>query len=400
MEDNKCKAISRISVFLVITLIVIAVAIAAFYATQTLVTPSGPIKIGVIASLSGWQAAYGGSAKEGLELAISEVNEAGGVNGRIIQLVVYDDASDPKQSVALSHKLIQEDKVKAGFAATHTGAVLSITKIWQDAKIPLLTTHSSHPDVTATGDYNFRIQLHVSQSGSVGAGFLIQDLGARKIALLIADADFTRLDSLYFKDKVARLGGTMVFEKIYPPDTREFRSFLTAVKESGAQALYIDSFDADGAAIVIQSRELGLNLPIMGPNSLGTPVFLRTAGQAAEGVYLSTVFDPGVGTEVAKRFVSKYSEKYGRTPNPFAALGYDGGRILAEAIKLGGAEPAEIKAGLMKVKDLQGVTGLIKGYTPDRELLRPILVLTVKEGKFALHKVVDDPALVTPYRLG
>jgi len=369
-------------------------------ATPPPTLPPTSIKIGVIASLSGWAAAYGVSAKEGLELAIGEVNEAGGVNGRSLQLIVYDDASDAKQSIALSHKLIQEDKVKAALALTHTGAVLSITRIWQDAKIPLLTVYSSHPDVTATGDYNFRIIFHVSQSGSVGAGFVVQDLGARKIALLIADVDYTRQDSLYFKDKVAKLGGTIVYEKIYPLDTREFRAFLTAVKETGAEALYIDSYVSDGAAIVIQARELGLNLPIVGPISIHSPVFLRTAGQAAEGVYVTTLFDPSVGTEVVKKFISKYSEKYGRTPDVFAALGYDAGKILAESIRIGGAEPSEIREGLMKVSNLQGVTGFIKGYTPDRELLRPLNVLIVKGGEFVLHKVVDDPALITPYRLG
>ncbi|MCL4426373.1 MAG: ABC transporter substrate-binding protein, partial [Firmicutes bacterium] len=191
---------------------------------------SSEIKIGFFAPITGPAAADGESVKRAAELAVKEINDAGGINGKKIQLVAYDDRLDPKEAVNIANKLIGQDKVVAVVSGSYSGTTRAAAPIFQEAKIPMITAYAVHPDITKAGNYMFRQSFLGTVQGRAGAEAAVKLLGAKNISILAVDNDFGKTLSAGFKERAEKLGAKIVSADIFPSGEKEFNPLLTKIK--------------------------------------------------------------------------------------------------------------------------------------------------------------------------
>lgn len=353
------------------------------------------IKIGFFAPLTGFAAADGKSATVAARLAVKEINEAGGIGGRPVELVVYDDRADPKEAVAIATKLIELDKVTAAVSGSYSGATRAASPIFQKAGIPMIAAYAVHPEITRTGDFIFRASILGPIQGRGGA-HVAKRLGARTASLLIMDNDFGRTLAANFKEEATRLGIKVISEDAYPLGEKEFTPLLTKLKGLNPDLVYATAYYAEAAQIARQSRAIGLKSQILGQEGYDSPKFLELAGPAADGVIITTTLNRDDPRDIVKRFMANYKRDAGVEADMVGASAYDAVRVMAEAIRRGGTDPRAIRDTIYKLKNFEGVTGLIRGWNRIGEIVKPLQVQRVTGGRFTYFAELSDPALITP----
>jgi len=360
------------------------------------------IKIGFFAPITGPAAADGASAKHAVDLAVKEVNDAGGIKGKKVELIVYDDRLNPQEAVAIANKLIEKDQVVGVASGAYSGPTRVAAPIFQKAGMPMVAGYAVHPDVTwdpkqkKPNDYCFRNGFLGEIEGAAAAEYAVKNLKAKKMSLIFMDNDFGRAISAGFAEHAEKLGGTILTKQMYKfPGEKDFRPFLTRIKEGNPDLIFAAGYYNEAASIVRQSKELGITAAIMGEEGFDSPKFLEIAGAAAEGVIIATNLDRDDPRPLVQNFLKNYRQAYGEDADMVGASSYDAFMILVNAVKEAGTDPKAIQKALLATKDYNGLTGKISRFVQG-EVVKPVQIQVVKEGKFRRLGVVDNPDVITP----
>lgn len=342
-----------------------------------------PIKIGHYGAFTGKDAAFGIAARKGILIAQDEINAAGGVLGRPVEIVFGDNQSKVGESATIAKKFISRDKVVAVLGANLSTNSLEAGPLFQAAKVPMIAITSTNPRVTQIGDYIFRVCFIDPFQGEVLAKFAFNTLKVRRVALLTSVANPYSVGlSKVFRERFTALGGTIVAEQKHQEGDKDFRAQLTAIKAAGAEAILHSSNYTEGALICIQARSLGFTGPLFGGDSWEAPELIAIGGKAVEGVYYSTHASPESPAPEVQAFVKKFQQRWGEIPDSTAAQGYDAAILLFDALKRAGTtDSAKVRDALAATKDFPAVTGHIT-IDADRNPLKGAVILQVRDGRF------------------
>jgi branched-chain amino acid transport system substrate-binding protein len=346
-----------------------------------------PIKVGEFACLTGKDATFGQSQHKGIQLALEELNAAGGVLGRPFDLITEDNQSKPGESATVAKKLLSRDKVVAILGEVTSGRSLEVAPLAQSAKIP---TGATNAKVTQTGSYIFRVCFIDDFQGVVMAKFAKEDLKAAKVATL------TSVSSAYsvglakvFKETFVASGGTVVVEQKFNEGDKDFRAQLTAIKASGAEAVFVPGYYQEAALVARQARSLGLTMPLFGGDGWESEQLLKIGGESLNGTYYSTHFTPENKDAAVAEFVKKFKARWnGEIPDAYAALGYDALYVLADSIKRAGStEGPKLREAIAATKNFAGASG-VTTLDKDRNASKPATIIAIADGKLKFHKTV------------
>jgi branched-chain amino acid transport system substrate-binding protein len=357
------------------------------------------VKIGLLAPLTGFAAADGLSVLNSVQLAVERVNQDGGLLGRQVELVYYDDRADGKEAVALSRKLIQQDRVAGVVGGSYSTPSRAVAPIFEDEEIPFVAAYAVHPDVTTSGKYCFRNGFLGMVEGKSAGYVSVELLKAKKIALLTSDNDFGRTLAEGFKAYLGDQGkdAQIVFEQTYPFQEKDFKPYLSKVKEANPDILFASGYYFQTGPIVQQARELGLDIQILGEEGADSPKFLEIAGAAAEGFVIVTNLDRDDPRPVVQDFLKTFEQRYQIQPDMVGASAYDAFMIICDGIRRAGStDGPAIQQAIAATKDYNGLTGVLKGFTDIGEVVKEVQVQIVKDGRFRHFGVVQDMALITP----
>ncbi len=357
------------------------------------------VKIGLLAPLTGPAAADGASVKNSVQLALEKVNQGGGILGKKVELVVYDDRADAKEAVGLAQKLIQQDRVVGVVGGSYSTPTRAVAPIFQEERIPFIAAYAVHPDITTAGEYCFRNGFLGMVEGRAAAHVAVNKLKAKKIALLVSDNDFGRTLAAGFKEYLSKNAPAveLVYEQAYPFKEQDFKPYLAVVKEKNPDLLFASGYYFQTGPIVSQAREMGITATIFGEEGADSPKFLEIAGKAAEGFLIVTNLNRDDPRPEVQEYLKLYKERFGIEPDMVGASAYDAFMILCDAMRRAkSTEGAAVQKALAATKDFNGLTGLIQGFTAVGEVVKDVQVQIVKDGAFRFFDVVKDPAVITP----
>jgi branched-chain amino acid transport system substrate-binding protein len=348
---------------------------------------SGPIPIGEYASMTGDTATFGQSSHKGVEMAVEEINAAGGINGRQLELHLEDDNSKTAEAANAVQKLIDRDKVVAVIGEVASGSSLAAAPICQGRQVPMISPASTNPEVTQKGDYIFRVCFIDPFQGTVMAKFATNELKLKRVAVFKAqDRPYSTGLASNFVSAYQGLGGEIVANESYASSDTDFKAQLTSIKGKNPDAVYIPGYYNEVGTIARQARELGLTVPLLGGDGWDSPTLFQAAGTALEGCYFSNHYSPEDQSPAIQEFIQKFKAKYsGETPDAMAALGYDATKILGDAMKRAKSlSGPDLRDAIAATKEFSGVTGKIS-IDSDRNAQKPAVVLQIR-GK-AYHYV-------------
>lgn len=351
---------------------------------------SETIKVGEFASLTGKEAGFGQTSHHGIILAIEEINAAGGVLGKQLELIYQDNQTKAGESATAVKKLISRDRVVALLGEVSSTRSLEGGPIAQGAKVPMIAPAATNEKVTQIGDYIFRVCFIDPFQGKVMAKFATDDLKSKRVAILSSVSNAYSLGlARVFKETFTASGGQIVSEKNFSEGDKDFRAQLTAVKASGADAVFVPSYYTEAALIVRQARDLGITAPFFGGDGWEDPLLLQIGGEALNGCYYSTHFSAQNTDPVVQKFVEKYKARWkGEVPGAFSALGYDSVYVLVDAIKRAGStEGPKLRDALASTKDVPGVTG-ITTLDADRNASKPATIIKIENVRPQFHRTV------------
>jgi branched-chain amino acid transport system substrate-binding protein len=354
------------------------------------------IKIGFFAPMTGFAAADGVSARRGAEMAAADINEEGGINGKKVELVIYDDHCESKEAVAIAHKLIEKDRVVAVVSGSYSSPNRASSPIFQKASVPMLVSYATSPDITKAGDFVFRDSFVGIVEGKAGAEVAVKEMKAQRIAVLTMDNDRGRVLADAFSEHAKKLGSDIVLSDIYALGEKEFTPYLVNVKEKSPDLLYTSGYYSEAAMICKQADDLGLEAPIMGQQGFDSPMFLDLAGEAAEGVIITTNLNRDDPRPVVQNFITEYEEQYDTQADMVGASCYDAVQVMARAIETAGTDPEAIRDAIANTKQYEGLTGMIYGFNELGEVTKPVQVQIVKNGRFHYFAEVTDREVLKP----
>jgi len=357
-----------------------------------------PLKIGMHAMLTGPLAEVGKDAQFGAQVAVALLNESGGVRGRKVELVLYDDQAKPAEAITAVRRLIARDRVVAIVSGSISGTTKAVAPVAQEAKVPYIAAYAVHPEIAPAGKYVFANSLYGPVQGRAGARIVAVQLKAKRIAVLVVDNDFGRTLAKAFRPEAEALGATIVAEEVYPFGEKDFRAILTRIKGTNPAAIYTTGYPGDATQTLKQARELGIATQIVGTEALDHPeVLFPLAGDLAEGLIVTTALDRDDARPIVQQFLQRYQAAAGRPADMVGASTFDGVRVLAHAIAAAGTDPDAIAAALTGLTNFDGaVTGPLVRYTPGRQVIKPVYAQVVRAKAFRRYGVVSDPEVITP----
>jgi branched-chain amino acid transport system substrate-binding protein len=385
---SKENAMRKRSMFIVISLL----------AGLLLVTCSGEksntIKIGVIAELTGDMPAVGESCKKAAEMAVKEVNDAGGLEvgdkKYKVELFVEDNAGKAEQSASAAQKLITQQKVLAIVGPNATRYAIPAAEIAESSKVVLITPWSTNPKTTLDAktdkpkSFVFRACFIDPFQGRVVAKFALDNLKAKKAAVLYDVAsDYNKGIAEYFKTTFEQNGGQVVAFETYTTNDKDFSGQLTKIKKAGPDVIFLPNYYSEVPLQIQQAKRLGLTVPFLGSDSWGSVELLKLCGKECEGYYFSTHYAADAATPAATKFIQAFQTKYNGLPDDVAALTYDAFGLLWQAIKSAGSiDRQAVRDALAKVPKYDGVTGMMQFKEGSGDPVKGAVILQIKGGKF------------------
>ncbi|MFD3260394.1 ABC transporter substrate-binding protein [Paenibacillus lentus] len=345
---------------------------------------SDTIRIGLAAPISGTQAQYGQAFKNGAELAAAQINEAGGIDGKQVEIVVQDDKGDSNEAVNVANKFVSDKNILAVVGHFNSSATLATAPVYNKNKIVEISPSSSAPGVTDAGEYTFR----VITTDAFQADYLAdwsKELGYSKVALIYEQSDFC-LGLLDVYQKSAPDNNIeVVAAEAYNPGDKDFSTILTKIKDKQPEAIFIGGFYNEAALISQQAKKLNLSVDFIGVDSLYSEALLELGGESVEGFKLIGFFYPDGDNEEAAKFAADYEAAYSSKPDTYAAYSYVAASVVIKAIKEKGADRESIKTYLETLKDYKGATGVLS-FDENGDVETIPSKLTIQGGKFELFK--------------
>ena len=350
------------------------------------------IKVGEFASLTGKDATFGISSHEGTLMAIEEINAAGGVLGKKLELLTEDTQCKAGESATVVNKLVSRDNVIAILGEVASSRSLEAAPICQQNKIPMISPSSTNPDVTKTGDYIFRVCFIDPFQGTVMANFATKTLKAKRIAVFTdVKSDYSKGLAKFFKEQFKANGGEIVVELDFNGGDKDFKAQLTSIKAANPDGVFVPGYYTEAALICVQAKQLGLTVPLFGGDGWESEKLFEIGGDAIEGNYLSTHYSPAAaGSDLSRKFVSDYKARWnGKTPDALAACGYDSALVLADAIKRAGSTDGQkVRDAIAATKDFPAVTSKIT-INENRDATKAAVILQIKGGKYQYLETVE-----------
>ncbi|MFZ4712190.1 MAG: ABC transporter substrate-binding protein [Bacteriovoracaceae bacterium] len=348
------------------------------------------ILIGNYGSLTGSEATFGLSTRDGIQLAIDEANTAGGVNGKKLELKVYDNQGKPEEARLSVEKLINVDKAVAILGEVASTRSLAAAPVAQQNKVPMISPSSTNPDVTKKGDYIFRTCFIDPFQGEVMAKFVFNSLKLKKGAILRdSKSDYSMGLADYFQKTLVSLGGEVVADEKYASGDSDFKAQLTSLKQKNVEFIFIPGYYTEVGLIARQARDLGLNQPLLGGDGWDSPKLAEIGGAAMENGYFSNHYTAEDTRPEVVEFIKNYKAKYNVVPDGLAAAGYDSAKVLIEALKKSSSlNGDDLRKAIAATKDHKGVTGLIT-LNEYRDAVKSAVVLKVVGNTFKFVESVN-----------
>ena len=335
---------------------------------------TSPIKLGYVGPLTGEAASLGNDGLAAAKIAVDEVNKAGGVNGRMLELVAEDGQCNPKVATNAGNKLINVDKVPAIVGGLCSGETMAIAPMAEQNKVIMVSTCSSAPTVTAAGDYIFRTYPSDAFQGKYAADYVYTTMGKKKAAVMNPQGDYGVGIKNSFEARFKELGGEIVLSEEHATDNRDFRTTLTKIKASGAEVVYFPGYPEAVVAGAKQAKELNLGIPLFGADAWDDA---KVTGNAVTNGYMYTVASSDIKDE---NWVNKL-KAVGANNTVCAPRAYDNVKILADVMKRVGTDTTKMKDELYKVKDYAGVGGSVSFDSNGDMTTANYVVKLVKGGK-------------------
>jgi branched-chain amino acid transport system substrate-binding protein len=348
------------------------------------------VRIGVFLSLTGETASFGISSLNAIKLATEEMNTAGGISGRRIELLVEDDHSRTQEVAALVNKLISQDKVHALLAESVSTRALVAAPIAQANKIVMISPAAVKPEVTMQGDYVFRSCFISPAEGAAIARFAVNKLKAKRAAIILDEKnDYAMVLANFFRDQFNKLGGEVVDQQNYQASDLDLSKQMKAIEALKPEVIFAPGFYTTAVMVARAVKQQQIKAPLIGSDGWDSPNLLESGGEALHGVYYANHFWVNGDDPLVRKFVGDYKTKYGVPPDALAATAYDGARMLFDAIRRAeSTQSGAIRYALAQTKDFRGVTGVIT-LNPERNATAPVYILRVeKDGSLSLQESV------------
>jgi len=346
----------------VILVVIVFAAIAGYFLLKPQITQteSQPFVIGAINPTTGPFAAYGGPVRDGILMAVDEVNATGGISGRKLEVAMEDDGGDPKKSINAFTKLATVSKVPAVIGPLSSGASMATAPLADQYKVVQISTLAGTIDLTKAGDFVFRIY----PSSEVGSRYIakqaVERFKAKRIAILYPNNAFGVASRKFTTEVVKASGVEVVAEETFKDGDRDFRTQLAKISEAKPNVILCSAYYEEGAQILVQAKQLGINVPVLGEDGWFGPI-AAIARDALPNLYFANVaFGPEYSDNVEmQRFIAAFEKRHKRKPNSFAAAGYAAVQLMRHAVTTGGADSVKIKEALYKT-DLSTVFGQVR----------------------------------------
>jgi branched-chain amino acid transport system substrate-binding protein len=356
------------------------------------------VRIGLLMPMTGDTANFGISSSNAIRMAADEVNQAGGINGKQIELLLQDDRSDPTEAANIATRFVSQDGVHAIIGEVGSSRTLAAAPIAQSAKIPMLTPSSTNPDVTRKGNYIFRSCFMDTVQGPAMAQFAAKSLNTKRAALLIDRRnDYSTGLEKPITNNYVRLGGQIVITQSYQAGDQDFNAQLTSIKGANPDVIFVPGYYGDVGLIAKQARDKGLAVPLIGGDGWDSPSLYQIGGSALDGSYFTNHYSPNDSDPRVQKFVKDYQGRHGTVPDALAATGYDAALIMFDAMKRAGTlESAAIRDALAATKDFPGVTGTVT-FNADRDAVKPIMMIKIEPGgKFVVQERIQINGAAPP----
>lgn len=344
-----------------------------------------PILIGVSGPLTGPQAQYGIAWKKGFELALEEINGAGGIKGRHLDIVYTDTQNDPKQTVAAAQKFIADPRIVLATGDFSSTASMAASALYQRAGLVQFGFNNSNPTFTNGGDYIWSNSPSQSSEAPAQAAY-VRDLGLKRVAVFQLNSDWGKVTGDLTVAALNRFGVQVADRETYLPDEKDFKTIITKAKATNINGIVLVSYVNDASLLVQQIRGQGIQLPIVANSSQATADFPRLGGPSAEGVYVAGDFSQDDPRPAVQAFVRKWRAKYHEDLDYFAVQAYDSLKLAAAIIAVGGTDRTQVRDAFAKVRNVPSVVFGQVTFNPATRRVDDFLGarLVVRSGKLAI----------------
>jgi len=344
-----------------------------------------PYKFALVAPMTGNNAQYGLAYKNTLEIFVEKVNKEGGINGAQVELQVYDDKADPKETVNAASLIVSDPDILGVVGSQTSGCSMAAAPVFEKAGVTMISPQASHVDFTK-GFYIFRTQIPQSLEAPFYADLVVTTLGFKNIGIMYENDDWGNNVLAYFERRAGVLGAKIVAKETFLPNqTKDFTPIISKVKAANPDVLYLISLYADAALILTQAKGLDLNVPVVGNNTMAKQEFLDIAGPAAEGMYYLDFLVQNNQDPEFLALKAAYESKTGKKIDVYVTQSYDALGLLINAAKAVGRDKAAIRDYIARTKDYRGVSGVFS-FDEVGDPARVMFVYKVDGGKFVQVK--------------
>lgn len=347
-------------------------------------TGGAPFKVGLAAPFTGDYATYGASHKAGADIAMAELNDAGGVNGGQVSTEIGDDLGDPKQAVLVAQKFIDDTSIVVVDGHMFSGATIAAGAKYESAGLPMISPSATNPDITTLGAYIWRVCMTDAVQGEGLATYSVSTLGSKKIAIMYDNSDYGRGLADAYEAAVQTAQGTVVGKEQYATGDTDFKAQLTKLKGAGPDLLFLSGYYPEGSKIAQQARELGMDVQMLGSDGYASDELPKLGGAAVEGMLLSTFFDYTKEDPAVQKFVDAYkAANDGANPDWFAANSYDVIMLAAKAAENAGSnDRTAINDALGSIGTYEGISGAVT-FDENGDVIKPLQIVVVQDGALA-----------------
>ncbi len=345
------------------------------------------IKIPVASPFTGPLASFGEGVKNGALLKADEINAGGGINGKMVEIILGDELCDPKEAAAVATRFASDPEVAIVIGHLCSSATLAALPIYKEAGLPAITPASTNPQIGKSSPYYFRNVYKDDFQGDFLAHYAKQVKNFKKVAIFYEVNDYALGLKNAFIKKSKELGLRVIGAESYMAETADFKAQLSKFKMMRPDAIFIPGYAPQATLLISQARSLGLKCAFFGADGLDDAIMLKNPD--ADGLFVTTPFLADRGGAKVQDFVERYRHKFAIEPNWFAANTYDAVGIAAAAIAAGGLDREKVRAYLAgisaKDKAYQGITGATY-FDENGDCLKPAFVKVIKGGKWVSAK--------------
>lgn len=366
---------------LISLIVVVVVAAGGLYIKSRQKQVPRQLTIGAILPMTGAASGYGKWMQRGVELAVEDINAAGGINGLQFRVVVEDSKSDNRAGVDAANKLITVDNV-AALEVALTGVTKSVMPI-ADSQRMIVFTSATAPGLADDSEYLFRNATNIRNEVDRMLRACLESLGLKRVSVISVNNPVGPWVNEYFKREFEAAGGVVPDVLLFQPDSTDFRTQIEKIRQGSPEALYILGYQSTGL-IMKQARELGLKCQFLGITDFELPEVFQIAREAANGaIYTKAAYDPDSTEPQVASYAKKYETRYGEPPEVYSATVYDATRILAQAFREVGRDHQALRQYIISIKDYPGASG-VTTFLPNGDVAKPVQLKKIEGGAYVL----------------